>query len=117
QMSSSPLSKKRRVSGSEPPTGSSRAPAPAVSPSVTPTNVSATPGGTGSPSGGAPHPLGSPWYVLGHEAMKRMQTSNVLVSGLRGLGVEVAKNLVLGGVKSVTLHDPDPATWTDLASQ
>ncbi|NXO17612.1 UBA1 enzyme, partial [Oriolus oriolus] len=56
-------------------------------------------------------------YVLGHEAMKRMQTSNVLVSGLRGLGVEVAKNLVLGGVKSVTLHDPDPATWSDLASQ
>uniref|UniRef100_A0A8U7NXR6 E1 ubiquitin-activating enzyme n=1 Tax=Corvus moneduloides TaxID=1196302 RepID=A0A8U7NXR6_CORMO len=56
-------------------------------------------------------------YVLGHEAMKRMQTSNVLVSGLRGLGVEVAKNLVLGGVKSVTLHDPEPASWSDLASQ
>uniref|UniRef100_A0A8V5GR52 E1 ubiquitin-activating enzyme n=1 Tax=Melopsittacus undulatus TaxID=13146 RepID=A0A8V5GR52_MELUD len=56
-------------------------------------------------------------YVLGHEAMKRMQTSNVLVSGLRGLGVEVAKNLVLGGVKSVTLHDPHPAAWPDLASQ
>ncbi|XP_014807782.1 PREDICTED: ubiquitin-like modifier-activating enzyme 1 [Calidris pugnax] len=56
-------------------------------------------------------------YVLGHEAMKRMQTSNVLVSGLRGLGVEVAKNLVLGGVKSVTLHDPQPAAWADLASQ
>ncbi|KAF1570126.1 Ubiquitin-like modifier-activating enzyme 1, partial [Eudyptes schlegeli] len=56
-------------------------------------------------------------YVLGHEAMKRMQTSNVLVSGLRGLGVEVAKNLVRGGVKSVTLHDPQPAAWTDLASQ
>uniref|UniRef100_A0A663FIF7 E1 ubiquitin-activating enzyme n=1 Tax=Aquila chrysaetos chrysaetos TaxID=223781 RepID=A0A663FIF7_AQUCH len=56
-------------------------------------------------------------YVLGHEAMKRMQTSNVLVSGLRGLGVEVAKNLVLGGVKSVTLHDPQPAAWPDLASQ
>lgn len=58
-----------------------------------------------------------PRYVLGHEAMKRMQTSNVLVSGLRGLGVEVAKNLVLGGVKSVTLHDPHPAAWADLASQ
>uniref|UniRef100_A0A8C5TWE1 E1 ubiquitin-activating enzyme n=1 Tax=Malurus cyaneus samueli TaxID=2593467 RepID=A0A8C5TWE1_9PASS len=67
---------------------------------------------------GGPHPpFFPPRYVLGHEAMKRMQTSNVLVSGLRGLGVEVAKNLVLGGVKSVTLHDPHPATWTDLASQ
>ncbi|NXN91286.1 UBA1 enzyme, partial [Rhinopomastus cyanomelas] len=48
---------------------------------------------------------------------RRMQTSNVLVSGLRGLGLEVAKNLVLGGVKSVTLHDPHPAGWADLASQ
>ncbi len=44
-------------------------------------------------------------YVLGHDAMKRMQSSNVLVSGLRGLGVEIAKNVILGGVKSVTLHD------------
>lgn len=67
---------------------------------------------------GTPHDHPDPpRYVLGHEAMKRMQTSNVLVSGLRGLGVEVAKNLVLGGVKSVTLHDPQPAAWPDLASQ
>ena len=28
-------------------------------------------------------------YVLGHEAMKRMGSSHVLVAGLRGLGVEV----------------------------
>ncbi|OPJ68623.1 hypothetical protein AV530_008610 [Patagioenas fasciata monilis] len=46
-----------------------------------------------------------------------MQTAAVLVSGLRGLGLEVAKNLVLGGVKAVTLHDPHPATWADLSSQ
>ena len=44
-------------------------------------------------------------YVLGHEAMRRMATSNVLISGLGGLGVEIAKNVILGGVKSVTLHD------------
>ncbi|KFQ17168.1 Ubiquitin-like modifier-activating enzyme 1, partial [Merops nubicus] len=56
-------------------------------------------------------------YVLGHEAMKRMQMSNVLVLGLPGMGMEVAKNLVLEGVKSLTLHDPHPATWPDLASQ
>uniref|UniRef100_A0A8C6ZBX4 SUMO-activating enzyme subunit 1 n=1 Tax=Nothoprocta perdicaria TaxID=30464 RepID=A0A8C6ZBX4_NOTPE len=56
-------------------------------------------------------------YVLGHEAMRRMQAAAVLVSGLRGLGLEVAKNLVLGGVKAVTLHDPQPAAWGDLASQ
>lgn len=28
-------------------------------------------------------------YVLGHEAMKRMSSSNVLVVGLKGLGVEI----------------------------
>lgn len=56
-------------------------------------------------------------YVLGHDAMKRMQSSNVLISGLRGLGVEIAKNVILGGVKSVTLHDEGVAEWRDLSSQ
>ena len=28
-------------------------------------------------------------YVLGHEAMKRMSASNVLIVGLKGLGVEI----------------------------
>uniref|UniRef100_A0AAR2M1Q8 E1 ubiquitin-activating enzyme n=1 Tax=Pygocentrus nattereri TaxID=42514 RepID=A0AAR2M1Q8_PYGNA len=56
-------------------------------------------------------------YVLGHDAMKRMQSSNVLISGLRGLGVEIAKNVILGGVKSVTLHDQGVAEWQDLSSQ
>ena len=46
-------------------------------------------------------------YVLGHDAMRKMQTSNILICGMGGLGVEVAKNIVLGGVKSVTIHDPD----------
>ena len=30
-------------------------------------------------------------YVLGHEAMKKMAVSNVLISGLKGLGVEIGK--------------------------
>jgi ubiquitin-activating enzyme E1 len=30
-------------------------------------------------------------YVLGHEAMKRMTSSNVLLVGLKGLGVEVGE--------------------------
>lgn len=30
-------------------------------------------------------------YVLGHEAMKRMSSSHVLIAGLRGLGVEIGK--------------------------
>ena len=56
-------------------------------------------------------------YVLGHEAMKRMGSSNVLVVGLRGLGVEIAKNIALAGVKSLTLFDPKPAALQDLSSQ
>ncbi len=35
-------------------------------------------------------------YVLGKEAMARMAGSNVLISGLGGLGVEIAKNVCLG---------------------
>ncbi|XP_063100531.1 ubiquitin-like modifier-activating enzyme 1 isoform X1 [Cavia porcellus] len=56
-------------------------------------------------------------YVLGHEAMKHLQKSSVLISGLRGLGVEIAKNIILGGVKAVTLHDEGTAQWSDLSSQ
>ncbi|KAL9579253.1 MAG: hypothetical protein Q9203_006775 [Teloschistes exilis] len=56
-------------------------------------------------------------YVLGHEAMKRMGSSHVLIAGMRGLGVEIAKNIALAGVKSLTLHDPEPAAISDLSSQ
>ncbi|PWY72201.1 ubiquitin-activating enzyme E1 [Aspergillus sclerotioniger CBS 115572] len=56
-------------------------------------------------------------YVLGHEAMKRMGSSNVLVVGLKGLGVEIAKNIALAGVKSLTLYDPAPVAISDLSSQ
>lgn len=56
-------------------------------------------------------------YVLGHEAMRRMQASNVLISGMSGLGVEIAKNIVLGGVKSVSIHDTAATTLDDLSTQ
>ncbi|CAG8452464.1 12540_t:CDS:10 [Ambispora gerdemannii] len=56
-------------------------------------------------------------YVLGHDAMKKMGTSNVLIVGLKGLGVEIAKNIILAGVKSVTLYDPEPVKICDLSTQ
>lgn len=31
-------------------------------------------------------------YVLGHEAMKRMGSSNILIAGLKGLGVEIGES-------------------------
>ena len=55
--------------------------------------------------------------MLGHEAMRRMQHSNVMISGMKGLGIEIAKNVVLGGVKSVTIHDDGNTEWLDLSSQ
>jgi len=41
----------------------------------------------------------------------------VLVSGLNGLGCEIAKNVLLGGVKSMTIHDTKETTLWDLSSQ
>lgn len=56
-------------------------------------------------------------YVLGHDAMRQMSSSNVLIVGLHGLGAEIAKNIALAGVKSVTLYDPAPVSVADLSSQ
>ncbi|KAJ8411991.1 hypothetical protein AAFF_G00142580 [Aldrovandia affinis] len=116
QMSSSPLSKKRRVSGSETKTGSHCSSSNSVRTQLshTPANGMAKNGSEAEIDEGL---YSRQLYVLGHEAMKRMQCSNVLISGLRGLGVEIAKNVILGGVKSVTLHDQAPAEWSDLSSQ
>ena len=35
-------------------------------------------------------------YVLGHEAMRRMQQSTVLIVGLKGLGIEIAAASIRG---------------------
>ncbi|KAL8140737.1 hypothetical protein V2J09_006758, partial [Rumex salicifolius] len=54
--------------------------------------------------------------VYGRETMRKLFASNVLVSGLQGLGAEIAKNLILAGVKSVTLHDEGFVKLWDLSS-
>ena len=46
-----------------------------------------------------------------------MQNAKVIISGCGGLGVEIAKNVCLAGVKAVTLHDNVVATSKDLSSQ
>lgn len=56
-------------------------------------------------------------YVLGIDAMKRMANASVLISGLGGVGVEIAKNIILAGVKNVTVHDTKSVTITDVGSQ
>jgi molybdopterin/thiamine biosynthesis adenylyltransferase len=52
--------------------------------------------------------------VLGEKAMRSMSNSRVLLSGLGGLGVEIAKNIVLGGVKSFVCHDTKVVEPSDL---
>ena len=55
-------------------------------------------------------------YVLGVEAMKKLLQSSVLISGMGGLGVEIAKNVILAGAMKVTIHDRRNAELRDLAS-
>ena len=55
-------------------------------------------------------------YAIGFEAMKKMAGSSVLISGMSGLGVEIAKNTILQGFKSVTLHDTENITNNDLST-
>ena len=50
-------------------------------------------------------------YVLGHEAMRRMGASNVLIVGLKGLGVEIAKNIALAGVNDAIEGRANAAAW------
>lgn len=56
-------------------------------------------------------------YVMGHDAQRKMASSDILIVGLNGLGVEIAKNVILAGVRSVTLLDDEPVLAADLSSQ
>lgn len=49
--------------------------------------------------------------------MSRLREAKILISGMGGLGVEIAKNLILGGVRHVTIHDTKLASHIDLSSQ
>lgn len=55
-------------------------------------------------------------YVLGHDAMRKMAKSAVLIVGCDGLGLEIAKNCVLAGLKSVSIYDPTPTVSRHLSS-
>lgn len=55
--------------------------------------------------------------VYGRDAMRKLFGASVLISGLKGLGVEVAKNVILAGVKSVALHDTGSVELADLSAQ
>ncbi len=56
-------------------------------------------------------------YVLGRRAMKKLAHADVLISGMNGLGAEIAKNIILGGVRSAKLNDLENVSIGDLVSK
>ena len=55
--------------------------------------------------------------ALGIEAVRKQAAAHVFLSGVGGLGVEIAKNIVLAGCKSITIHDTQNTSMLDLAAQ
>ena len=55
--------------------------------------------------------------AMGIEAVRRQANSTILVYGAGGLGIEIAKNLVLSGCKELILQDNKVTTFYDLSSQ
>ena len=55
-------------------------------------------------------------YALGRETLQKMANSSILVIGLSGMGVEIAKNLILTGTKEVVLWDDHLVQIQDLST-
>ncbi|XP_074075283.1 SUMO-activating enzyme subunit 1 [Macrotis lagotis] len=55
--------------------------------------------------------------LWGLEAQKRLRASRVLLVGMKGLGAEVAKNLILAGVKGLTMMDHQKVFPEDISAQ
>jgi len=54
--------------------------------------------------------------AIGKQALEKLQANSVLISGMKGLGVEIAKNLALMGVKKLTIHDTEAVRIRDLSA-
>lgn len=52
--------------------------------------------------------------LWGVESQKRLRTTKILLIGAQGVGAEIAKNLILSGVKSVCLLDSEVVTKEDV---
>ena len=53
---------------------------------------------------------------LGMETMKKISKLNILIIGIRGLGIEIAKNIIVSGPKKLTIFDPNKVNINDLGS-
>ena len=54
--------------------------------------------------------------TFGRVLMERLLRMKILIVGMRGLGVETAKNIILSGAYSVDIHDPNIVQINDLGS-
>lgn len=54
--------------------------------------------------------------VFGAETMGKLVKLRVFIQGLKGIGIETAKNLILAGPKTVTLFDQETVSISDLGS-
>ena len=55
-------------------------------------------------------------FTYGEETLKKLSEMNILIIGMRGLGVETAKNIILSGPNQVDIFDPSLTTIKDLGS-
>ncbi|KAL7722665.1 E1 ubiquitin-activating enzyme [Entamoeba marina] len=55
-------------------------------------------------------------FTIGKEAQMKLMSTRVLISGLNGMGSEIAKNIILMSVKSVGLLDNRKTVITDLGT-
>ena len=54
--------------------------------------------------------------TFGKETMQKLASLKVFIYGLRGLGIEVAKNIILNGCEEVAICDPNIVKINDLGS-
>jgi ubiquitin-activating enzyme E1 len=54
--------------------------------------------------------------AIGAETQKKLIKKRVFLQGLRGLGVEIAKNIIMAGPGKVDLCDPETVRPRDLGS-
>ncbi|XP_025408214.1 SUMO-activating enzyme subunit 1 [Sipha flava] len=55
--------------------------------------------------------------LWGHDGQNKLRTMKVLLIGMQGLGAEIAKNLILAGINSITLKDHTDVSILDRCSQ
>ena len=55
-------------------------------------------------------------FTYGMDTMKKLSIMKVLIVGMRGLGVETAKNIILSGAGEVDIYDTSLVKINDLGS-